>query len=82
MSAYEEDIKLEALGTASEDFVAVQQGRDLAKQCQSFCLKKQECVAIYYDEGTPARCYYYRNYGFSLKNATGSNTTFKIWTKE
>ena len=80
MSAYEHDMKLAPLGTAPEEFVAVRPGSDLARQCETFCLDKQTCVAIYYREGE-SRCYYYNNYGFSLKSATGYNATFKIWTK-
>jgi len=81
MSAYEKNIRLNPIGTVGEDFVAVQPGGDLAYQCQKFCQKKQECVAIYFSEDTPARCYYYRHYGFILVDATGYNTSFKIWTE-
>jgi len=80
MSAYEKNIKLDPLGTAPEDMVPVQPGGDLAKQCTTYCLRNQECVAIYFREDTPARCYYYRNYGFSLVDERGYNTSFKIWT--
>ena len=81
MSAYEKNIRLNPIGTVGEDFVAVYPGGDLAEQCKKFCLKKQECVAIYFSEYTPARCYYYRHYGFILVDATGDNTSFKIWTE-
>ncbi len=80
MSAYEKSMKLAPLGTAREDFVAVRPGGNLAEQCERFCLSENTCVAIYYREGE-SRCYYYKNYGFSLKDATGYNTTFKIWTE-
>ena len=79
MSSYESGVRLSPLGTAPEEFVAVQPGRDLARQCSSFCLEKQTCVAIYYSDDTPARCYYYNSYGFSLRPVRGYNTTFKIW---
>jgi len=81
MSAYEKSVRLNPIGTLGEDFVAVRPGGDLAEQCSRFCLEKETCVAIYYSEDTPARCYYYRHYGFSLIDASGYNTTFKIWTK-
>ncbi|MBP0022161.1 MAG: hypothetical protein J7647_31970 [Cyanobacteria bacterium SBLK] len=79
MSKYEGDMKLAPLGTAPEEFVAVRPGGNIKAQCQSFCIEKQSCVAIYFREGE-SRCYYYNNYGFSLKSATGYDTTFKIWT--
>ncbi|NER36357.1 MAG: hypothetical protein F6J93_20645 [Oscillatoria sp. SIO1A7] len=80
MSAYEHDMKLAPLGTAKEEFVAVRPGGDMEELCESFCLDKETCAAIYYREGE-SRCYFYNSYGFSLKPATGYNTTFKIWTK-
>lgn len=80
MSAYEQDMKLDPLGAAKEEYVAVRPGGNLPVQCESYCLDNPLCVAIYYREGE-SKCYYYSSYGFSLENATGYGTTFKIWTE-
>jgi len=78
MSAYQENMKLNPLG-AKQEYVAVRPGGDIEAQCESYCLDNPLCVAIYYREGE-SKCYYYSSYGFSLYNATGYGSTFKIWT--
>ena len=80
MSAEQTNMKLQPENTANEKFVVVRPGGNMAELCKSFCLDKESCVAIYYREGDN-KYFFYNSYLFLLKDATGFNTTFKIWTK-